>query len=330
MDYCSSCRRHLNGALVCPGCGAYAPDIAPATTPGHTTTAPAATALWPQPVGTPGVDTYDGTDALGGSEGFGGSEGTDDFDAFGGSEDIDTYDGTDESDDFDDFQGIDGGAPAAAASQGVGRAARRRQRVRWKKSQRRAVVATAVALVGGGLTLASMDRGSGHGNQASAASDLSSMGAGESSVDTSADLPVTTTGTGKHRGPAADEASTTGAHGNARRQAGTATTPHTDSATTRHYTASNSNSAPTAEQQVTGTVENTTSTATDTATNTTQSPPSTSTTDTGSGSSGSSGSSSDTSSGSSDTSQSGSGSTGSTSTSTSPSGLCVLNLLCVS
>ncbi|WP_422641229.1 SCO2400 family protein, partial [Streptomyces glaucescens] len=29
MDYCSSCRRHLNGALVCPGCGAYAPDIDP-------------------------------------------------------------------------------------------------------------------------------------------------------------------------------------------------------------------------------------------------------------------------------------------------------------
>ena len=29
MDYCYSCRRNLNGALVCPGCGAYAPDIAP-------------------------------------------------------------------------------------------------------------------------------------------------------------------------------------------------------------------------------------------------------------------------------------------------------------
>jgi hypothetical protein len=29
MDYCYSCRRTLNGALVCPGCGAYAPDIAP-------------------------------------------------------------------------------------------------------------------------------------------------------------------------------------------------------------------------------------------------------------------------------------------------------------
>lgn len=29
MDYCSDCRRHLNGALACPGCGAYAPSIAP-------------------------------------------------------------------------------------------------------------------------------------------------------------------------------------------------------------------------------------------------------------------------------------------------------------
>ncbi|WP_425274504.1 SCO2400 family protein, partial [Streptomyces zinciresistens] len=34
MDYCSSCRRHLNGALVCPGCGAYAPDIAPSAAGG--------------------------------------------------------------------------------------------------------------------------------------------------------------------------------------------------------------------------------------------------------------------------------------------------------
>ncbi len=29
MDYCSACRRKLNGALVCSGCGAYAPDIDP-------------------------------------------------------------------------------------------------------------------------------------------------------------------------------------------------------------------------------------------------------------------------------------------------------------
>jgi hypothetical protein len=39
MDYCSSCRRHLNGALVCPGCGAYAPDIAPPLWRGPATTA---------------------------------------------------------------------------------------------------------------------------------------------------------------------------------------------------------------------------------------------------------------------------------------------------
>src|SRR5690606_16786591 len=35
MDYCSTCHRHLNGALVCPGCGAYAPDIAPGVLGGH-------------------------------------------------------------------------------------------------------------------------------------------------------------------------------------------------------------------------------------------------------------------------------------------------------
>ncbi|MFE9442280.1 hypothetical protein ACFYO2_25480 [Streptomyces sp. NPDC006602] len=50
-----------------------------------------------------------------------------------------------------------------------GRAARRRQRARWKKNQRRAVVATAVALVGGGLTLASTNRQSSDQTQAATA-----------------------------------------------------------------------------------------------------------------------------------------------------------------
>src|SRR5882757_9174376 len=27
MDYCYTCRRILNRALVCPGCGAYAPEV---------------------------------------------------------------------------------------------------------------------------------------------------------------------------------------------------------------------------------------------------------------------------------------------------------------
>jgi hypothetical protein len=57
------------------------------------------------------------------------------------------------------------GVPAAPQ----GRAARRRQRARWKKNQRKAVVATAVALVGGGLTVASMDRQAGDKAQAATA-----------------------------------------------------------------------------------------------------------------------------------------------------------------
>jgi hypothetical protein len=62
MDYCSSCRRHLNGALVCPGCGAYAPDIAPSAVGGPAVsalpgTAATATTAWD----TPADDTwYDG------------------------------------------------------------------------------------------------------------------------------------------------------------------------------------------------------------------------------------------------------------------------------
>ncbi|GAA3798518.1 hypothetical protein GCM10022403_035380 [Streptomyces coacervatus] len=316
MDYCSSCRRHLNGALVCPGCGAYAPDIAPVTAHGRTTAAPAAMASWPEPAAA----------SAGISAGIPDADAYDDFDGLGG---------------LDDFQAAEGGAerPATAsvsasvsASQGPGRAARRRQRARWKKNQRKAVVATAVALVGGGLTVASMDRGSGHGNQASAATDLSSMGSGEKSVDTSADLPSTAPGTGKHRKPRADEAST----GGSAQRSTTATAPHTDSAKTQQYTAPKpSSTSATAVQQATGAVEDTTSTATDTVSKTTQPSSSTSTSGTstssgsgsGSGSSStSSGSSSNTSgSGSSDTSQSGSGTA-----STSPSGLCVLNLLCVS
>ncbi|MEU9993681.1 hypothetical protein AB0E10_44555 [Streptomyces sp. NPDC048045] len=58
-----------------------------------------------------------------------------------------------------------------------GRAARRRQLARWKKSKRRAAVATAVALVGGGLTLAALDRQSPDRAQAASAPDNRPMGA---------------------------------------------------------------------------------------------------------------------------------------------------------
>ncbi|MBZ6248664.1 hypothetical protein KVH27_09610 [Streptomyces olivaceus] len=122
MDYCSSCRRHLNGALVCPGCGAYAPDIDPHVAGDDGDAVP------PAPVSVP-------VPAL----------------AVAPVADVDV-----------------GDVPPARQQ---GRAARRRQLARWKKNKRRAVVASAVALVGGGLTLASMDRHSDDRAQAATASD---------------------------------------------------------------------------------------------------------------------------------------------------------------
>ncbi|MFJ8492430.1 hypothetical protein ACIRBZ_29395 [Streptomyces sp. NPDC094038] len=164
MDYCSSCRRHLNGALACPGCGAYAPDIAAraAVTPAAT-----AAASWQAPAGTAWFDT----DSCAGEI----AEGTEEA-AEG------PYDG-----------------PDAALAAPLGRAARRRQRARWKKNQRRAVVATAVALVGGGLTVASLDRQGADRAQAATAPDNRPMGlADEQATDVD---PAASTPTGRHRAP---------------------------------------------------------------------------------------------------------------------------------
>lgn len=166
MDYCSSCRRHLNGALVCPGCGAYAPDIAPPTALGRSTgtgTAPGAR--------TAEDSWYDDAPAEAAPTAADGAP------RFQPSGDVD-------------------GAPPAAR----GRAARRRQLARWKKNKRRAAVATAVALVGGGLTLASMDRQSGDRAQAAAAPDDHSMGArdGEASAGTGPAAPAPGTHRSSH------------------------------------------------------------------------------------------------------------------------------------
>ncbi|MBD0739293.1 hypothetical protein [Streptomyces sp. CBMA29] len=114
MDYCYTCRRSVNGALVCPGCGAYAPE----------TDEPVA--YIPAPPVLPAAAPEE--DVLGPSS-------------------------------------------LAPRSQG-GRAARRRQLERWKKNRRRAGVATAVALFGGGVTVASMqNHGSGRGTTASSSYD---------------------------------------------------------------------------------------------------------------------------------------------------------------
>lgn len=172
MDYCSTCRRHLNGALVCPGCGAYAPDIAPGLVDGHpvpgpATTASAGTAAW-------GVSSS------------------------GAPHEAPPVDPT--SDDFD---------PAMPAPRG--RAARRRQQARWKKTQRRALVATAVAFVGGGLTVLSMDRQSTDKTQAATAPDVTGMGGATETTDQHTrpeSTPPTTRGTARthpEQAPAADD-----------------------------------------------------------------------------------------------------------------------------
>ncbi|MEV6765045.1 hypothetical protein AB0N16_31260 [Streptomyces sp. NPDC051105] len=156
MDYCSSCRRHLNGALACPGCGAYAPDIAPRAVP--TPWQAPADSAW-----------HDGTDY---------PEGADEV--------VESAE-----DSYDD-------SPAVAAGP-LGRAARRRQRVRWKKTQRRALVATAVALVGGGLTVASLDRQSTDRAQAASAPDTTTMGVADE--EATEPTPSASTPTGRHRAP---------------------------------------------------------------------------------------------------------------------------------
>ncbi|WP_330344894.1 hypothetical protein OHA09_17620 [Streptomyces longwoodensis] len=190
MDYCSACRRHLNGALVCPGCGAYAPDIAPPGTEGRR----------PFAVG----DAGDAGGAAGGDGGSGASGRPDRADSTvpgpmgpagatapprprGAWDDVSRGTGSVlpqswHEDRADDAHAPETGDVSDAPPAPRGRAARRRQRVRWRKSQRRAVVATAVALVGGGLTLASLDRHAPDRTRAAAAPDDRAMGAARAQV----------------------------------------------------------------------------------------------------------------------------------------------------
>ncbi|GAA5021847.1 SCO2400 family protein [Streptomyces siamensis] len=146
MDYCSSCRRHLNGALVCPGCGAYAPDIAPRTADGRIRLAPARTGGAPAATARR-ADTGAGTGAGAWYD--------------SPSDDVVPYSPAAEADSMPPLQ--------------QGRAARRRQLARWKKNKRRAAVASAVALFGGGLTVAAMDRHSTDRTQAATAPDDPTM-----------------------------------------------------------------------------------------------------------------------------------------------------------
>ncbi|GHF75822.1 SCO2400 family protein [Streptomyces griseosporeus] len=188
MDYCSTCRRHLNGALVCPGCGAYAPDIAPpvvtsplgpesaagTTTAGVLAAAPGPDALWDddlawEPPSRP-------------------------------------------------VQDVPSAEVTAVAAARPGRAARRRQLARLKKHQRRAMVATAFALVGGGLSLATLDRHTAGPAQAATTPDDRAMGGAKDEVREEPALPDPTspsTPRPPHSAPAS------GAHGSDEHASGT-------------------------------------------------------------------------------------------------------------
>ncbi|MFJ5260780.1 hypothetical protein ACIQAC_10000 [Streptomyces sp. NPDC088387] len=193
MDYCSSCRRHLNGVFVCPGCGAYAPDIAPPSSAGQPLMPPRNDTAWATaPVSAPVPPELDAPQA--------------DFTDTAAFADIASFDDTATHADpaaVGDTATVPSTAPAPVSPAPVtpvasdtagtetadplpvlshGRASRRRQLARLKKSQRRAVIATAFALVGGGLTLSTMERGSGDRAQAATAPDTSGMGGTDEEV----------------------------------------------------------------------------------------------------------------------------------------------------
>lgn len=284
MDYCSSCRRHLNGALACPGCGAYAPDIAP---PAHLyATTGVAAAAWDEAPTWHDAGLHEEPAA--------------------GSDPAEVP-----SDDVTD-------APVAAE----GRAARRRQRARWRKNQRKAVVATAVALVGGGLTVSAMNQQSNVRTQAATSPDNRSMGVAE--LPTSDDALPASTPAKAQKATTTTPSKSVASHRRTGDAASTTTrsSVHTDSATSptpTATTASQSQSRTTLSTSVAAgadTGDTTGSTGT-TATTTEQTPSSTATDSTTT-------TNTSTNSNSSQTSQ-----TTSSSSATDPSGLCVLNLLCI-
>lgn len=184
MDYCYQCRRTLNGALVCPGCGAYAPDIAPPSAAYRGDAGPAA-APW-ESAGHPPLDLYraepystgmhaaqphrDPAGAHAAAQAaaslFDSPQSTAGTDGAGGLGDT-AGPGGDFA--FDEGPATDSvlGPASIAPTLHRGRAARRRQMERWKKNRRRAAAATAVALFGGGVTVASMSH-SGKGSPTAA------------------------------------------------------------------------------------------------------------------------------------------------------------------
>ncbi|MCX4976299.1 hypothetical protein [Streptomyces sp. NBC_00620] len=268
MDYCSDCRRHLNGALACPGCGAYAPSIAPLAdgTPATVTAGwQAPSQLWHN--AEPDAEEFD------------------------------------EAPQEHPYNGPDSPFPTP-----TGRAARRRQRERWRKTQRRALVATAVALVGGGLTVSLTDQQSTDRAQAASAPDREAMGIAEEQVTEPTPASSTPTETRPSQRTSSATPSSTATTANAPHEQSAAAPQATPTTQQAGGTTPLATAASAAESQADSTVSD----ATDTATGTAASPTPSATDSTGT-------SSTDTSS-----------ATSSPSDSSSPSGLCLLGLVCIS
>ncbi|KUO06948.1 hypothetical protein AQJ58_38160 [Streptomyces sp. DSM 15324] len=221
---------------------------------------------------------------------------------------------------------------ASAQSAPLGRAARRRQLARWKKNQRRAVVATAVALVGGGLSAVALDRQGGDRAQAASAPENPTVSGREE--PTSEYTRTTTTGSDAHRSSSADATAPSRSGDRARGQdVPTGIRPDT-AASPRTGTTAPTATAP--RQTTTSSYDGTVTTPGGTAgtTGTTDGPSSTSTSTSPSNSpttdeSDTSASTSNSSTGSSSTGSSSSQS-GTSSASTSPSEVCLLGLVCLS
>ncbi|MFV5997225.1 hypothetical protein ACNPQM_33745 [Streptomyces sp. NPDC056231] len=188
---------------MCPGCGAYAPDIAPPVEGGCSQSAPAMASTAPATTAYRDTATADTLHDM-------------------------LLDGEAES--------SDSTSVASHVAAGVedlppvrqGRAARRRQLVRWKKNKRRAAVASAVALVGGGLTIAMMERTSTDRVEAAVAPDAPSIGAVEEPMpeqNRSASVPATDQRT--HRSSHASSQPQPPARTNAPREQALAVSPRT-------------------------------------------------------------------------------------------------------
>ncbi|MFE0457265.1 hypothetical protein ACFW2D_39480 [Streptomyces sp. NPDC058914] len=194
---------------MCPGCGAYAPDIAPPVAatraPRVSATAVVTTAAWegPLPDGWHEDHRHDEHGHDGPVVPAGGDER-----------------------ELPDASGDVEAVPAAPQ----GRAARRRQLARWKKNKRKAAVATAVALVGGGLTVAAFDRQPADRTQAASAPDHRSMGVAEERAADGTDPASTTprdTGAAARRAPSSQEKAAADTSGRQSVAAASPTTPRT-------------------------------------------------------------------------------------------------------